>query len=119
MEEKINPIKLTDKETGEVYVLDFNRESVKFMANNNFVFDIGRIIGRIAVDGPDLFYYALRANHKKLARNQAEKLYERMGGLSPKMIGRLDDLYNQAIMSNQIVQDDEDLEANPHVAVEF
>ena len=118
-EEKINPIKVTDKDTGEVYVLDFSRESVKFMANNDFVFDMKRIIGFIAVEGPELFFYAMRANHKKVARNQADKLYEKMGGLTPKMIARLYDLYNQTIMSNKIVQDDEDLEANPHVDVEF
>ena len=48
-----------------------------------------------------------------------DKLYEKMGGLSPKVIKRLMELYQQALMSNGIVQDDEELEANPHVTVEL
>ena len=118
MDERILPIRFTDKDTGEVYTLDFNRESVKFMANNNFV--VGEnFVDLIASQGEELWYYAFRANHRRLSRNQTDKLYEKMGGLAPKVIKRLIELYNQALMSNGIVQDDDDLDANPHVAVEL
>lgn len=118
MEERINPIRFTDKDTGEVYELDFNRESVKFMADQGFVMD-DSVVERIAAKGEELWYYAFRARHRRISRSQTDKLYEKMGGLSPKVIKRLVELYQQALMSNRIVQDDEELDANPHVAVEL
>ena len=117
MEERINPIKITDKDTNETYELDFNRESVKFMANQGFVMD--DIVDLIAVKGEELWYYAFRAHHRRLSKNQTDKLYEKMGGLTPQIIKRLMELYQQALLSNSIVQDEEDLEANPHVTVEL
>ena len=54
-----------------------------------------------------------------MARSQTDKLYEKMGGLTPKLIERLMMLYYQALNSNNIVQDDEDLAANPRVTVEL
>ena len=117
MEDRVNPIRVTDEDTKETYTLDFNRESVVFMAQRNFTMD--DLSDTIAVKGEELWYYAFRANHKKMSRNQTDKLYEKMGGLSPKVIKRLMELYNQALMSNSIVQDDEELDANPHVSVEL
>ena len=117
MEERINPIKFTDKDTNETYELDFNRESVKFMAVQGFVMD--DVVDMIATKGEELWYYAFRAHHRRLSKSQTDKLYEKMGGLTPKIIKRLMELYQQALMSNGIVQDDEELEANPHVAVEL
>ena len=118
MDERINPIRITDKDTGENYELDFNRESVRFMASQGFVMD-ENFVDLIATKGEELWFYAFRANHRRMSRNQTDKLYEKMGGLSPKIIKRLIELYQQALMSNNIVQDDDDLEANPHVAVEL
>ena len=118
MDERIQPIRITDNDTGESYELDFNRESVKFMANQGFVVD-DNFIDLIATKGEELWYYAFRANHRRLSRNQTDRLYEKMGGLAPKVIKRLMELYNQALMSNSIVQDDEELDANPHIAVEL
>lgn len=118
MDERINPIKITDKDTSEVYELDFNRDSVKFMAMQGFAMD-DNFIDMIATKGEELWYYAFRANHRRLSRNQTDKLYQKMGGLSPKVIKRLMELYQQALMSNSIVQDDDDLDANPHMTVEL
>lgn len=118
MDEKINPIKLSDNETGKVYELDFNRESLKFMADRGFAID-DHFGDLIAAKGEELWFYAFRANHRKMDRNQTDRLYKKMGGLSPKLIERLIELYYQALGSNNIVQDDEDLEANPHVTVEL
>ena len=117
-DERRQPIRFTDKDSGEVYELDFSRESVQFMAGQNFV--VGdNFIDLIATKGEELWYYSFRAHHRRLSRNQTDKLYEKMGGLSPKVIKRLIELYQQALMSNNIVQDDEDLDANPYVTVEL
>jgi hypothetical protein len=117
MEDRVNPIRVTDEDTKETYTLDFNSESVVFMAQRNFTMD--DLSDTIAVKGEELWYYAFRANHKKMSRNQTDKLYEKMGGLAQKLIKRLIELYYQALNSNKIVQDDDELEANPHVTVEL
>ena len=114
----INPIKVTDNDTKEVYELDFNRESLHFMAERGFVID-DNFGDLIAVKGEELWYYAFRANHRKMARNQTDKLLEKLGGLTPRLIERLIELYYQALNSNNIVQDDEDLASNPRMTVEF
>ena len=118
MEDKVMPIRITDNDTKETYELDFNRESVKFMADRGFVLDqnFGDLI---ATKGEELWFYAFRANHRRLGRNQTDKLYEKMGGLAPKVIKRLVELYYQAMNSNNIVQDDDALDANPHITVEL
>ena len=118
MEERINPIRFTDNETGESYELDFNRESIRFMADRGFAID-DSFSDLIALKGEELWFYAFRAKHRKLSRDQTNKLYEKMGGLSPKLIERLFALYYQALNSNNIVQDDDDLAANPRVTVEL
>ncbi len=117
MDERVNPIRFTDKDTGESYELDFNRESVKFMADREF--SLENLSEQIATKGEEFWFYAFRAKHRKLSRGQTDKLYAKMGGLSPKIIKRLVELYYQALNSNNIVQDDEELEANPHVTVEL
>ena len=35
-EERINPIRITDNDTGKVYELDFNRESVDFVERQGY-----------------------------------------------------------------------------------
>ena len=118
MTERFDPIRITDNDTKESYELDFNRESLRFMADRGFAMD-DNFGDRIAVKGEELWYYAFRAHHRKLSKSQTDRLYEKMGGLTPKLIERLIALYYQALNSNNIVQDDDDLEANPHVTVEL
>lgn len=118
MDDRINPIRFTDKDSGETYELDFNRESVKFMASQGFVMN-ENFVDLIAEKGEEFWYYAFRAKNRRMSRSQTDKLYEKMGGLAPKVIKRLIELYQQALMSNNIVQDDEELDANPHVTVEL
>lgn len=114
--ERIEPIKITDNDNGNVYILDFNRESVKFAEGRGFVLDdVPKFPGTMF---EDIFYYAFRANHKNLSREKTNKLYEKMGGVTDKVISRLVELYQQALISNNI-QDEADLAANPHVTVEL
>ena len=107
MDERVNPLILTDPVTGDEYELDFNRESVLFAENREFKID--ELYDYPAKNMPLLFWYALRKNHKKIAMNQAEKiLLEHFGGLSVKKVGQLVALYNQARFSNVIIMDDEE-----------
>lgn len=116
LEERINPARVTDNETGKVYELDFSRESVKFAENRGFVLDeIAKFpVTRI----PELFYFAFRKNHKNVARSQTDALLENMGGISGKMMERLTQLYNQAALTH-VISTDEDAEKNARVTVEL
>ena len=114
--EKVNPIRLTDRDSGEVYELDFSRESVKFAEQREFVLE--DVQKYVASKIPEFFYYAFRKNHRAMSRQQTDKLLETMGGLTPKILERLVLLYQQAQMSNNL-QEDEDLEKNGAVTVEL
>lgn len=115
--EIINPIKITINKTGEVYELDFSRESIFYMESQGFKID--EVMDFPAVNLPKLFYYSFRKNHRKISKAQTDKiLADVLHGLSPKMIERLLQLYNQALTANNF-QDDEDLEKNSEVAVEM
>ena len=92
-EERVNPMRITDTETGETYVLEFSRESVKFAEQRGF--KISELTDYPQTNIPALFFYAFRKNHKKVARNQTDKLLEDMGGLTTEEITRLAELYNQ------------------------
>lgn len=115
--ERINPIRFTDNETGNVYELDFNRESVRFVENSGF--EIDRTFDLPNVNIPKLFYFSFRAHHKNVSLNQANKLLDKLGGLTEEMAMRLMDLYRQATLSNNVLQDKEELEKNELVTVEL
>lgn len=114
--ERVPSLRLTLNEKGETYELDFNRESVQFAERREFVTD--DVLKYPQTKVPEFFYYAFRANHKSMSKGQTDKILEQMGGLSPKVLERLMLLYSQAQMSNNL-QDDEDLEKNGAVTVEF
>lgn len=115
--EKIEPIRLTDNDSGKVYELDFSRESVKFVENQGY--KIEETFDFPNVNVPKLFYYSFRKNHRNVSLEQAEKLLDKMGGLTEKIAARLVNLYRQATMANNIIQDEEDLAKNSHVTVEL
>ena len=115
--DKISPIRLTDNETGNVYELDFSRESVKFMENQGFRIDETFDFPNKNI--PDLFYYAFRKNHRNVSREKVDKLRDKLGGLTPKIAERLVDLYVQATNSNNVIQDEEELAKNSRVTVEL
>ena len=116
IQDRVNPLRITDNETGRLYELDFSRESVKFAENRGFkideipVFPVTRI--------PELFYYAFRKNHKNVARSQTDSLLDDMGGLSSVVLERLVQLYNQAALTH-LIATDEDAQKNVKVTVEL
>lgn len=91
-EKKINPIVLTDKETNEVYTLEFTRESVCWAQNKGF--NIDEIETKPMVAIPYLFFYAFRAHHKFTKKETTDKiLFEDLGGLPDGALERLAELY--------------------------
>ena len=92
MNEKINPIVLTNNETGDVYTLEFNRESVRFAEARGF--DIDDVSKYPMSKLPELFYYAFRMHHKSVSRERADRiLFDDLGGMPEGMAERLGALY--------------------------
>ena len=117
MDERINPIKLTNNKTGEVFELDFNRETLFVMDRDGF--KIEEVADFPTTNIPKLFFYSFRKNHRKMTKAQTDHiLQDVLHGITPKMLERLVLLYNQAATANN-VQEDEDLEKNSDVTVEF
>lgn len=119
--DRVNPIRLTDNtgiihRPGDVYELDFSRESIVFAENRGFkveevlVYPVTRI--------SELFYYAFRKKHRSVSREKTDKFMEAWGGIPESVLKRLIELYNQAAMANNI-QVDEDAEKNETATVEL
>ena len=114
--ERVKPIRMTIKATGEVYELDFSRDSVRFAEAREFnPEDVARYP---ATKVPELWYYSFRMNHKSMSKQQTDKLLKDIGGVTPEMLERLITLYAQAAQSNN-VQDEEDFEKNGVATVEM
>lgn len=121
MEDKVNPIRITDHKgiiynPGDVYELDFSRESILFAESKGF--RVEDVVDYPVTNISNLFYYAFRKNHKSVSREKTDKFIAAWGGVSEGVLKRLIELYNQAATSNNI-QTDEDAEKNAAVTVEM
>lgn len=115
--ERIEPVRMTDSETGTVYELDFCRESVVFAERNKFKLD--EALEYPVLGLRDLLYYAFRKNHRNISREKTDKFFERWGGGMPeKLVKRLVQLYQQAQTANAITTD-EDAEKNSGLTLEL
>lgn len=117
-EDKVMPMFVTDRETGERFELDFSRESVLFAEARGFkLHEVGDFPGTKI---KELFFYAFRKNHRRMAKNQTDKLLEeKMGGLTGEALERLMLLYQQALDFCGVIQSKEDAEKNSNVIVEL
>lgn len=116
MEERVNPIRITDNETGKVYELDFSRDAVRFAEAREFELDHIKRYPNTKI--PEFFFYAFRKNHKKLAKSQTDELLEKIGGVTPEILERLILLYNQAALTH-VIATDEDGAKNENMTVEM
>lgn len=99
--ERIEPITLTDNDTGTVYTLEFDRETVRAAEEDGFTpTDLGKYPSKFY----DLFYYAFQMHHKrdftmrKLTRKKTDDMLDEIGGplnAPDGMFERLVDLYAQ------------------------
>lgn len=116
MAERIKSVKLTDNDSGEQYELDFSRDAVKFAEDRGFKLE--DVPDYPATKIPEMFFYAFRMHHKNKSRQQTDALLEKMHGLTPAVVTRLGELFQQAQFSNNL-QDEEELEGNAAVTVEL
>ena len=91
--ERVEPIKLTDTETGDEYVLEFDRETIRWAENRGFdISDVGKFP---MTKLPELFYYAFRMHHKNVSREKTDRiLFDYLGGMPDGMAERLGALYS-------------------------
>ena len=115
-DKQIKPIILKDDSNGDIFVLEFNRDTVKYAEARGFkisAFDEGVVVSTTE----ELFFYAFRMHHPNKSRADTDKiLYEKLKGMPTGMLERLIDLYVLPI--NALKQDDEEAK-NSTMTVEF
>lgn len=113
--ERVKPITIRNKATSEEYVLEFDKESVKFAEDRGFrLADLDNFpMSKI----PEFFFYAFRKHHKNVARNKTDKILEEdLGGVSSKLMQRLIELYSQPF--EEMVADEE-APKNPDMEIDL
>lgn len=115
--EQVKPLVLRDGDTGEVFTLEFSRESVRFAEDRNFSLDD---VSRLPMTKiPDLFFFAFRMHHKNIARQRTDRiLFEDLGGLPDGALERLVMLYQKPFDAFKLDGND-GAEKNARVTVEF
>ena len=113
--ELAKPIRLVDNETGESYILEFDRDTVKWAEQRGFDPDL--VTKFPMTVGADFFFYAFRMHHRNIARDKTDKiLFDYLGGINEttgKILARLMELYYQTFDTLA------DKAENPRIAVEL
>lgn len=96
MVERVNPIELTNNDTGKVYTLDFNRDIVRRAERNGFsLSECDKYPSLLS----DLFYYSFLMHHEReISRKRTDSLLDDLGGIANAPEGlfeRLGELYTQ------------------------
>lgn len=113
--DELRPILITDNETGEKYVLEFNAESVAFAEERKF--NIADVDDFPVTGIRDLFYYAFRMHHKMLPKDKVYAIYEATKPLPQGFVKRLIDFYLRPM--KEIVASDESERKNARMTVEM
>ena len=112
--ERVNPIKLT-MANGEVYTLEFSRESIRFAESRGF--DIDEVGKYPLTKVPELFWYAFRMHHMRMSKEQTDRiLFDELGGMPKGMAERLGELYAVPLKS---LSQNEDTAKNSKVTVDM
>ena len=118
-DDRVKPIVLRDQKTNDIYVLEFNRDSIKFAESRGFkiaAFDEGAVITTVE----ELFFYAFRMHQPKITRAETDKiLYEKLGGMPAGMLERLVDLYIEPLKALRQDADEEGNVKNATMTAEF
>ena len=111
---RVQPIVIKDEHGEEKYVLEFDRNSVRFAESQGF--DVTAIDKKPLTSLSDLFYFAFRKNHPKMAREKTEEVLQDIGGISTALVERLVALYNATL---ETLMADEDSLKNARMTVVF
>lgn len=89
--DQVKPVIIHDTENSKDYTLEFNRDSIKFAEQRGFKLEDVDNFPMTKI--PEFFWYAFRMHHPSFSLNQAEKLLDRMGGMSEALGKRLGELW--------------------------
>jgi hypothetical protein len=116
--ETVKPIRLIDNETGDTYILEFDRDTVRWAEDRGFDPDL--ITKYPMTVGTDFFYYAFRMHHRNtVSKEKTDKIFfDMLGGFNDttgKILGRLRELYYETYITFR----DDEVGENPRMAVEL
>jgi hypothetical protein len=113
---EIKPIILKDETNGDVFVLEFDRASVKFAEARGFrVNSLDEGLNMSTLE--DLFFYAFRKHQPNKSKADTDKiLYDKLKGMPEGMLERLVELF--LLPFNTLVQTEETAK-NSTMTVEF
>ncbi len=89
--ENVKPVVIHDIENEKDYTLEFNRDSIKFAEVRGFKVEDCDNFPMTKV--PEFFWYAFRMHHPSVSLAFAEKMLDRMGGMSEPLAQRLGELW--------------------------
>lgn len=103
---EVKPITLTDNVNGDVFVLEFDRASVKFAEARGFkINSLDEGLNMSVIE--DLFFYAFHKHQPSKKKEETNNiLYNKLHGMPGGMIERLVELYLQPF--NTLVQTDDE-----------
>ena len=91
-EKVVKPIILKGTNNNDIFVLEFNRDTVKYAEGRGFTLDALNSMNMSAME--DIFCYAFRMHQPKMSKADTDKiLYEKLCGMPEGMLERLVDLY--------------------------
>ena len=116
VEKTVKPIILKD-DIGNVYVLEFNRDAIKFAEARGFKVQV--LEDGVNMSGiEDLFFYAFRMHHPTMMKANTDKiLYEELGGLHEGMLERLVELF--LVPFNTLIATSEGATKNSRMTVDL
>ncbi len=107
-------ITLTDKSTGKVYTLEFNRRAIEVMERQGFV--ITEIDTKPATMIPMLFRGAFMMHHPTVGRDVIDALYDAIPD-KRALIEKLTDMYSEPLLA--LISDSEADEGNVEWGASF
>lgn len=109
IKDKVMPIKITDKDTGRTYILEFNRDTISIAEQAGFNWD--DFPKMVATYTPIIWYCAFRMHDRRISLAETDKILDQIGGLTGDIVKRLRDLWNQGL-APLVNDDEEDAEKN-------
>lgn len=107
-------ITLTDKTTGKVYTLEFNRKSIEMMERQGFILD--ELTDKPATMLPMLFRGAFLMHHPTVRRDVVDALYDAISNKTA-LIEKLSDMYSEPLLT--LISDSEADEGNVEWGASF
>lgn len=107
-------ITITDKNTGRIYTLEFNRKAIETMERQGFV--VSEISDKPMTVLPALFRGAFLMHHPSVRRDVVDALFARLSDRTG-LIEKLAEMYNEPIL--ELIGENENDEGNAEWGASF